>query len=88
MEREISIEVGDRSGSVDGLWLIPKSPRLVYVFAHGAGAGMRHAFMADLSRRLAEKDVATRALIVEYDEAGAPIHRTYGTRTPAPTSAP
>ena len=30
-----------------------------YVFAHGAGAGMEHSFMASLARELAERRVAT-----------------------------
>jgi predicted alpha/beta-hydrolase family hydrolase len=37
----------------------PKTARWFYVLAHGAGAGMRHAFMIDLAEALADRDVAT-----------------------------
>jgi predicted alpha/beta-hydrolase family hydrolase len=42
-----------------GLLLRPRSARWLYVLAHGAGAGMRHAFMEEISERLAAHDVAT-----------------------------
>ena len=59
MEREISIDVGRHVGAVEGVLLTPPKPRLLYVFAHGAGAGMQHPFMADISRRLQQNDAAT-----------------------------
>jgi uncharacterized protein len=34
------------AGSVSALSLTPPGARAGYVFAHGAGAGMAHAFMA------------------------------------------
>lgn len=34
-----------------------RPPRCVYIFAHGAGAGMDHPFMINLSRALVEKDI-------------------------------
>ncbi len=37
----------------------PTAPRALYVCAHGAGAGMRHAFLELLARGLAARDVAT-----------------------------
>ncbi len=37
----------------------PAEPRAVYVCAHGAGAGMRHAFLELLARGLAARGVAT-----------------------------
>lgn len=33
--------------------------RALYVFGHGAGAGMRHSFMEAVAQRLAEREVAT-----------------------------
>src|SRR5690349_19868159 len=46
-------------GSASGLLLNPKDARAVYVFAHGAGAGMAHASMAALAKGLAERGIAT-----------------------------
>ncbi len=37
----------------------PRGARALYVFAHGAGAGMRHAFMEELADALAERGIAT-----------------------------
>jgi predicted alpha/beta-hydrolase family hydrolase len=39
--------------------LRPDNPRLLYVLAHGAGAGMRHPFMQAIARELAARGVAT-----------------------------
>lgn len=36
-------------------------------------------FFLDDDGREAAEELATRAVIVEYDEAGNPVHRTYGT---------
>jgi len=46
---ELSITVGERVGQVSGLLLRPPDARWLYVFAHGAGAGMRHRFMSALA---------------------------------------
>ena len=42
-----------------GLLVRPRRARWLFVLAHGAGAGMRHAFMADAAEALADRDVAT-----------------------------
>lgn len=42
-----------------GLLLRPAKARFLYVLAHGAGAGMRHAFMTAIAEALAEHSVAT-----------------------------
>ena len=48
------------SGSVDAALLVPEQPAsALFVFAHGAGAGMRHAFMVQLSEALAGRRIAT-----------------------------
>lgn len=54
----VEIPVGDR-GSVSGLLLIPKRARVLYVLAHGAGAGMRHPFLERVASVLGERGVAT-----------------------------
>ncbi len=41
------------------LVLAPAGARVAYVLAHGAGAGMRHAFMEALAHELAARGVAT-----------------------------
>ncbi|HEY0821795.1 MAG TPA: alpha/beta family hydrolase [Rhizobacter sp.] len=47
------------SGPVSALCMTPPDARTGYVFAHGAGAGMTHAFMSALSDELAQRRVAT-----------------------------
>src|SRR2546423_13835519 len=48
-----------RVGDVSGLLLRPDGARLLYVLAHGAGAGMRHPFLEVVAQRLAERSIAT-----------------------------
>ena len=57
MTREIVIETG--RGEVAGLLHIPSSASHILVFAHGAGAGMRHAFMESAASVLADNGIAT-----------------------------
>src|SRR5262249_33787581 len=42
----------------------------VFVLAHGAGAGMRHAFLETIARRLAARGVATLRYQFPYTERG------------------
>ena len=44
-------------GEVSAILLRPDAPKILYVFAHGAGAGMRHSFMEAVSYRLEAVDV-------------------------------
>jgi predicted alpha/beta-hydrolase family hydrolase len=44
---------------VSALYLAPTQAFAAYVFAHGAGAGMRHPFMESLAQALATRGVAT-----------------------------
>lgn len=64
------MEVGER-GTVSAL-LTPAQgkPVAAYVFAHGAGAGMRHAFMEAAAERLAELGISTLRYQFPYMEAG------------------
>lgn len=68
------------SGSVPGLLLNPSGASACYVFAHGAGAGMRHRFMEAASQALAERGVATLRFEFPYMAAG-------GKRTDPPAVA-
>lgn len=67
--QQITIQL-DGDASVSGLWLAPPSPRIVYVFAHGAGAGMAHKSMAAIANGLAERGVATLRYNFLYMERG------------------
>lgn len=70
MERAIQLQVGERVGEVEGLLQAPAGPALLYVFAHGAGAGMRHPFMAQLATQLQELGAATLRYQFPYMQAG------------------
>lgn len=49
----------DGAGEVSALLVNPKNARWLLVLAHGAGAGMAHPFMENLSNELAAVGVAT-----------------------------
>src|SRR5947199_1682278 len=68
-EREVKIAVGE--AQVSGLLTAPEGARACYVVAHGAGVGMRHKFMADVARGLAERGVATLRYQFPYMERGS-----------------
>src|SRR6266704_6268105 len=68
---ELTFAVGGRAGEVSGLLLRPGAARLVYVLAHGAGAGMRHPFLETVAQRLAERDIATLRYQFPYMEQRA-----------------
>lgn len=48
-----------KSGNVSAEVYEPTSPKALFVFAHGAGAGMHHPFMKALSTELANLGIAT-----------------------------
>ena len=68
---EVRIPVGERVGDVSGLLLRPDGARLLYVLAHGAGAGMRHPFLEVLAQQLAERGMATLRYQFPYMERRA-----------------
>jgi len=61
----------DAESSVAALLRVPADAWAAYVFAHGAGAGMAHAFMADFANGLAERGVATLRYQFPYMEQGS-----------------
>jgi uncharacterized protein len=61
------IEAGG-AGAVSALLMRPARARACFVFAHGAGAGMTHAFMATVATGLAERNVATLRYQFPYME--------------------
>ena len=51
--------------------LAPPGASAAYVFAHGAGAGMRHVFMEAVARELADRNIATLRYEFPYMERGS-----------------
>ena len=66
--KEIHFVVSETAGVMSGLLLKPEHAVSLLVFAHGAGAGMRHRFIEDLSQRLAGLGVATMRYQFPYME--------------------
>src|ERR1700761_1960694 len=69
-DAELKIETGS-SGAVSALLRKPAQPRACFVFAHGAGAGMTHAFMTAVAAGLAERNFATLRYQFPYMEKGS-----------------
>jgi predicted alpha/beta-hydrolase family hydrolase len=67
--RSITITIGDAQ-RVSGLLFAPSQARACYVFAHGAGAGMAHPFMAAVATELAERGIASLRYQFLYMEQG------------------
>ena len=67
---EIRFEASPSAGEVGGLWCRPRGAKSALVLAHGAGAGMRHAFMEAAAEALAERGIATLRFQFPYMEAG------------------
>ena len=65
----VTIEVPD-TGSVSGLWQAAPSAEALFVFAHGAGAGMDHPFMRDAAQALAHAGIASLRYQFPYVEQG------------------
>ena len=66
---ELRIPVGDES--VSALLIRPDNANALYVFAHGAGAGMTHKSMASNAEGLAERGIATLRYQCPYMEKGS-----------------
>jgi predicted alpha/beta-hydrolase family hydrolase len=66
----LTIELADAQ-RVSGLLIAPPGARACYVFAHGAGAGMAHPFMAQVAAGLAERGIASLRYQFPYMERRA-----------------
>ena len=66
---EVRIPVGEEQ--VSGLLLRPAGARALYLFAHGAGAGMTHQSMESNAHGLAERRIATLRYQFPYMEKGS-----------------
>lgn len=67
--QKITIPVGDEQ--VSGLLLRPPNAQALYLFAHGAGAGMTHKAMESNAQGLAERGIATLRYQFSYMEKGS-----------------
>jgi uncharacterized protein len=66
----LNFEATAGKGRVSALLVHPPGAHALLVFAHGAGAGMRHAFMEAMSEGLAAQGFATFRYQFPYMEAG------------------
>jgi uncharacterized protein len=57
--------------TISGLLDAPAGAQACFVFAHGAGAGMNHPFMAAMASGLAERRIATLRFQFPYMEQGS-----------------
>jgi len=64
----LTIDTGTKAGPVSGILHLPDKARALLVFAHGAGAGMRHSFMETMSGLLADRGVGTLRYQFAYME--------------------
>jgi len=56
---------------VSALLQLPPNVRACFVFGHGAGAGMAHAFIADLANSLEARQIGTLRYNFPYMESGS-----------------
>jgi len=68
--QQLEFAVGSKE-RVSALLLRPDDARACYVFAHGAGAGMRHAAMEAIAAGLADRGIATLRYQFPYMEKGS-----------------
>jgi predicted alpha/beta-hydrolase family hydrolase len=68
--KPVRIPVAGTSIHVSGLWVRPEETAALYVFAHGAGAGMNHPFLNGVARGLAAAGIASLRYQFPYMEAG------------------
>ncbi len=66
----LTIDLGE-GGSVSGLIVAPTHPRSMLVLAHGAGAGMRQAFLEAAAKGLCDRGIATLRYNFLYMEKGS-----------------
>jgi predicted alpha/beta-hydrolase family hydrolase len=67
---DLQVNIGNDIGQVSALLVLPPDAWVLYVLAHGAGAGMRHRFLESVSAVLANRGIATLRYQFPYMEAG------------------
>ena len=70
LRKRLKIKVLSKK-SVSAIFERPAKARALLVLAHGAGAGMEHAFLRDLAKSLHEEGVATLRFQFPYMEEGS-----------------
>lgn len=70
LEREFRFVATPSTGEVSARLDRPRDAFALLLLAHGAGAGMRHAFMDGLTAALVERDLAVLRYQFPYTEAG------------------
>ncbi len=70
-EQHLRFQVGHSCGEVSAILLRPPSASCLYILGPGAGAGMRHRFLAAIAGELAQNGVATFRYQFPYMERGA-----------------
>src|SRR6266481_9824698 len=68
--QKLVVEIAN-SASVSALLERPPQARACFVFAHGAGAGMTHAFMEAVASGFGERGIATLRYQFPYMEKGS-----------------
>jgi predicted alpha/beta-hydrolase family hydrolase len=66
----VRIKLSDQE-SVSGLLQIPRTVTACYVLGHGAGAGMKHHFMAGVADGLADRGIGTLRFQFPFMERGS-----------------
>lgn len=57
--KNITFQATPDYGEVSAILMMPSEARWLLVFAHGAGAGMRHPFMETMAKKLGEQGIGT-----------------------------
>jgi len=70
LDRNLRIRIDDTT-AVSAILDAPADSRALYVFAHGAGAGMAHPFMQDVAAGLAARHVAVLRYQFPFMEQGS-----------------
>jgi predicted alpha/beta-hydrolase family hydrolase len=68
--QQLTLKV-DSANTVSALLLLPLAARACFIFAHGAGAGMTHEFMAQVAAGLCGHGIATLRYQFPYMEKGS-----------------
>ncbi len=88
---ELKFHVAEADGDVSAILSMPDHARWVYLFGHGAGAGMRHAFMERVCHQLTDQGIGTFRYQFPHMEHGKrrpDTHRVlHGTVRAAATAA-
>lgn len=69
--KTLKIAVSPEIGEVSAIFILPNEATTLLVLGHGAGAGMTHSFMEQLSENLATQKIATLRYQFPYMEKGS-----------------